>query len=117
MIQYFGTSLTSAGHYFFELENNGMYSSRLNLSSVPFNPESLPFKDGKSSFPNGTVKYYQFVGFSICAIAGSCKDDRAGCKSIFFWQELLTNEEMKEKIFANATARKIIEQMPFQVNW
>src|SRR5258708_35808522 len=118
-MRYFGTSLNSAGHYFWELDGDWMGSSSLDFKSVPFNPEEMPRKekDQKYYYPLGHVAFYNENGYSIIAIEGSCSDKRRASKSEFFVKEDLTQDEMKEKILSIPIAKKIIDKMPFEVKW
>lgn len=112
-MNYFGTELTSAGHYMWEMEGTGLYKNKMRLENCPFNPEALPYL----KYRNGDVGYYQCFGFTILAICGSCKDNRPASKSIFWIEGNFTAEQMKEKILAIPIGKKIIEQMPFEVRW
>ena len=116
-MEYFGTELTNAGHYFWELQGDGIYRNRKRFEDCPFNPEALPYKEPGTGYRNGTVKFYNFCGFSIMAIEGSCKDTRPGSKSIFFIKANLTQEAMKEMILNLPIAKRMIEQMSFDVLW
>lgn len=116
-INYFGTSLSSAGHYFWEL-SAGMHEVNIKYGSLPFNVEALPYEEGRSHLPNGTVGYYFIAGFHICAIEGSCFDKRIGSRSVFFTRKGgMVNNELKEFILSIPAAKKIIDQMPFEVKW
>jgi hypothetical protein len=117
MMNYFGTELDGAGHYFWTLEGNAIYRSRTSFENCPFNPEALPYKKNGQGFFNGTARFYQFAGFSIYAIEGSCKDERPGSKSIFFVEKELDKDQMKALILATPIASKIIQKMPFKVEW
>jgi hypothetical protein len=122
-MNYFGTSLTSHGHYFFKLRGDQMNDIGLSFpkgegipimkyKEWPFNPEKMP-----DSRMKGDAEYYQINGYSIYAICGSCKDERGGTKSVFFTTETLTKEELKDKILSIPIAKSIIDQMPFKVMW
>jgi hypothetical protein len=119
---YFGTDLKNYGHYFWILEPDYMYKGWIALDSLPFNPEDMPYRKRGERFPAGIISkgdaaYYQEGGCSIFAIEGSCKDKRPGSKSVFFMKELISREELKERILSIPIAKRIIEQMPFEVNW
>lgn len=116
-MNYFGTNLDSAGHYFWELNDDKIRRSQLWFNDIPFNPEELPKYEKGELGEKGDVKFYYSNGYSICAINGSCIDKRHGCKSVFFILENISNIELKEKIMSIPIAKKIIEQMPFKVNW
>lgn len=122
-MNYFGTDLDCAGHYFFELRGDRLSRGDLSFpkgdgipisrhKEWPFNPEEMPV-----SYRNGDAEYYSISGYSVYAICGSCRDKRPGSKSVFFTTEALTKEELKIKILSIPIARKIIEQMPFEVKW
>lgn len=115
-IEYYGTDLLQAGHHFWVLDG-GFNRNLSKYESFPFNPESLPYAGRKKEYVVGTVRFYNFAGFTICAISGSCSDDRGGSKSIFFVQEDLTHDDFKATLLADKTVQKIIKQMPFQVKW
>jgi hypothetical protein len=112
-MNYFGTELTSSGHYMWELQGTQMFRNKMTLGDCPFNPEGLPYK----VYKNGEARYYQFCGFTILAICGSCKDHRPGSKSIFWIEGNFSGSEMKEKILAIPIGKKIIEQCPFEIRW
>jgi hypothetical protein len=116
-MNYFGTNLDSAGHYFWELENWKMKRSEIWFNDIPFNPEELPKYEKGEEQNKGDVKYYHSNGYNICAINGSCIDKRHGCHSVFFATDELTNNQLKDKILSIPIAKKIIEQMPFEVRW
>lgn len=116
MIEYYGTLLDQAGHGFYTL-TDGFDRSRTRLENLPFNPEGLPFRSREKSYVDGTVRFYNAFGFTICAIAGSPYDKRGGSKSIFFVQEDLTREVFEARLKANETVKKIIAKMPFPVLW
>lgn len=113
-MNYFGTTLDEHGHYTFLLYENGMDKIALSLykRGLPFDPESLT-----ENLPKGEVVFYQGGGFTVIGISGSCKDTRPGTKSIFWVKELITKEEMIEKIKSQPMAAKIIGAMPFEVKW
>ena len=112
-LQYFGTDLSSYGHYFWKLEGEQLRRSKVFFDDLPFNPEQL--------LPAGTEKgliwYGQVGDYAICAIAGSCFDKRGGTKSVFWTQASLASHQWKAAILSMPIARKMIEQMPFDVQW
>lgn len=113
-MEYFGTDLDTHGHYRFLLDEKGMqkvYYSEYRRG-IPFNPEGLT-----DALPKGDVIFYQGGGFTVIGIAGSCKDTRGGTKSIFWLKEIMTREEMIQRIKAHPMAMKIINAMPFEVKW
>lgn len=114
-MNYFGTNLDSAGHYFWTLEGERLNRSNLWFDKLPFNPEEMP-GNGKS-IKKGTVEFHHIGGYSICAIAGSCADTRWGTKSIFFIKEEMGNEELATRIKSIPIAIKMFEQMPFKIEW
>lgn len=117
-MNYFGTSLNSAGHFFWILSGEKMKSNwDMDYASLPFSPEQLPkgYEAYETEF--GTVGFYKEDGYSIIAIYGSCADTRHGTKSVFFIKEDLTKEEMKQKILSIPIANWIIDKMPFEVKW
>jgi len=117
MLNYFGTTLDSAGHYFFELEGSSIYRSRISFNECPFNPESLPYKKKGEVFKKGASRFCQFAGFSIYAIEGSCADTRGATKSIFFIEDEVSKDDLKSLILSTPIAKKIIDKMPFEVEW
>lgn len=108
---YFGTNLDRAGHYFWRLEGERISNLNLNFKDFPFDPEELTKK-----IPiKGTTLFYWIGGYSICAIVGSCADDRNGTKSVFFFKEDLSIKELIDKITSIPIAKEIIDKMPFPV--
>ena len=111
-MNYFGTNLTSYGHYFWELEGERICRSNVDFKDIPFNPEYLvEYK------PNGVVECSAVGEYSVCAISGSCKDSRPGSKSVFWVKAQIAPDELKKLILSTPIAQKIIEQMPFEVKW
>lgn len=110
-LEYFGTNLDSHGHYFWDLSLDSFGRSNRRFHELPFNPEGLPYPKMRKGF----WEFYNFARFSILAISGSCKDDRGGTKSIFFIEEMITQEEMIKIIKDSKIAMKMINQMPFEV--
>lgn len=118
MINYFGTDTRTAGHYLWELRGESMISNGLNgFKSLPFNPEDFTKIPGRNYDykPKGSIEFHKIEGWSIFAIAGSPIDGRGGCKSVFFWKEDLTQDQIVERIKSIPAAMKIINQMPFPV--
>lgn len=116
-IEYYGTLLDQAGHGFYTLTNGRFDRNGTRFEHLPFNPEGLPFHSRKILHLDGTVRFYNVFGFTICAIAGSPYDKRRGSKSVFFIEEDLTREVFEAELKANETVKKIIAKMPFNVLW
>lgn len=114
-IRYFGTDLDDYGHYLFTIGEYGLYDRNLDLKSIPFNPEEMPIRQKGENRIKGETGFYQIGDYTIFAIEGSCKDTRGNTKSVFFLKELLTEDEMIQRIKANPVAMQIIEKMPFKV--
>ena len=111
-MNYFGTDLRSAGHYFWDLIGESMGKSKLYFKDIPFDPYvGQKLRKGEVHFSN-CGNYWTYL-----VIGGSCIDERNGCVSTFFVNEKITYEEMKERILSIPIAKKIIEQMPFEVKW
>jgi hypothetical protein len=110
-MEYFGTNLTEHGHYHWNIDN-GFQKMNYRFEELPFNPENLT-----NNLPKGRVIFYQGGGFTLIGIAGSCKDERGGTTSIFWINEIITKEEMIERVKANPLAMEIINKMPFTVKW
>ena len=112
-LDYFGTDIDNHGHYFWQLSGTRIKKSNVWFKDLPFNPQEL--------LPNfaqkGTVKYFRVGDYAICAIAGSCYDSRNGTKSIFWTKEQVKLGDLKGIIISIPIAKKIIEQMPFEVAW
>ena len=70
-----------------------------------------------NNLPKGEVIFYQGGGFTVIGISGSCKDDRPGTKSIFWVEELLTFNDMKNRILDYPIAKYIFGSMPFKIQW
>lgn len=112
-MNYFGTDLNSAGHYFWELEKNSIFKSRLRYEDIPFNPEGLPIVNNEK----GHVEFHNVFGYSILAIAGSCSDNRWATKSIFWVKEIISYDDMKKRILDIPIAKQILNKMPFEIKW
>lgn len=114
-LHYFGTDISSAGHYFFILKGNHFCNSRVNFKDLPFNPEGLPL-----SKTNGDVETFLITDFKrgkfycILAICGSPVDRRGGCKSVF-WIEGGDMKTLDTVIRETPVAMEIINKMPFNV--
>jgi hypothetical protein len=112
-MNYFGTDLTSYGHYFWHLEGNQLAYKKLDFNGLPFSPEKIVHSDALK----GTAVFCKMAGYSIYAIAGSCKDTRGGTKSVFWVEGDVEPAALKASILAVPIAKKMIEQMPFPVQW
>lgn len=91
-LHYFGTDLTSAGHFFFDIYTESFGRSRIRFEKLPFNPEALPYR---ITHEKGERKDYHAFGFTILAISGSIIDNRPGCKSIFFVEQEISFEQLE----------------------
>ena len=109
MIHYFGTNLTAHGHFLWQINEYGIGKNYgrviYRLEDLPFNPEGLPYNIRKV----GQAVFYQFAGFCIYAICGSPVDDRPGSKSVFFVEEIISEDKMIERVRTYQIAQKIIE--------
>jgi len=112
-MNYYGTDLTQYGHYFWQLEGNRFAYKGIDGSAWPFKPDYIIHSDA----PRGTAVFCKVDGYSLYAIAGSCKDTRGGTKSVFWVQGDVEPSQLKDMILAVPIAKKIIEQMPFEVKW
>ena len=77
-IEYFGTDLTTPGHYFWTLEGSVLGRSERQWSELPFNPENFPVGKPNECIMKGDTEFHIYKGYSILAIAGSCADSRGG---------------------------------------
>lgn len=111
-MKYFGTSLAEHGHYIFEIKDMSMIKQGIQFNYLPFHPEELT-----NNLPKGEVIFYQGGGFTVIGISGSCKDTRPGTKSIFWVQEIITYNELKNQILNNAITKAIIDTMSFKIKW
>ena len=111
-MKYFGTDLTTHGHYVFELSDSSMTKLGINFKGLPFHPEQLT-----NDLVKGSVIYYQGGGFTVIGISGSCVDTRSGTKSIFWVNDILTRSQMIDLIFKTPIAKRIIDQLDFLINW
>ena len=111
-MEYFGTNLTEAGHYRWDISSDRMMRINYRFEELPFHPENLT-----NNLPKGDVIFYQGGEFTVIGIAGSPKDTRPGTKSIFWVKENLSRQEMFGKIQMNPIAMKIINAMPFEVDF
>lgn len=111
-MEYFGTDLDRAGHFFWLIEDGRLKGSNRTFKSLPFNPEEL-----NNHLPVGEVIFYQGGGFTVIGITGSCYDRRPGSKSVFWVNDIISKETMIFQIMQNKIAREIIHKMPFAVKW
>lgn len=114
-IEYYGTNLISAGHDMFILGQQDLKRNLRRLHELPFNAESLPWAGKGREFNVGVVRFYNFAGFTICAISGAPSDNRSGSKSIFFVESEMTPENFKTALLHTPMFNKIIAKMPFEV--
>lgn len=118
-LQYFGTDTISCGHYFFDFDSTGQYlrPSKIFFRDIPFDPESF------TKLPNqrygykekGSFEFHKIEGYSIIAIAGSPRDTRSGCKSVFWMKGDFTQDQLIQKIRMTPAAIDIVNKMPFTV--
>ena len=111
-MNYFGTNLTTHGHYVWELNDTYMVTLGINFDKLPFHPEELT-----RGLNKGEVIYYCGGGYTVIGISGSCLDTRPGTKSIFWVYDKLTKSQIIELIFKTPIAKSIIDQMDFLINW
>ena len=107
-INYFGTDLTSAGHYFFEVKDNYMGASNLDFKNVPFNPEEMPRRDKGEPRTKGDVRFYHENGYTICAIEGAPSDDRWGTKSVFWAKEIIDFDKFMDILLSMPIVNRMI---------
>jgi len=113
VLDYFGTDIDCAGHFFWQLEGNRMRKTDCWFNKIPFNPEELL----PSNMPKGSIKYFRVEKYAIIAIVGSCADNRNGTKSVFWTDKEVKLGDLKAIILSIPIAKKIIETMPFDVAW
>lgn len=112
-LNYFGTSLDCAGHYFWIAKGDRLTSTKVYFKDLPFDPESMfdPYTS------KGIVNYYEVEDYKICAIQGSCFDKRNGSKSVFWTKENIELKHFKSVILSIPILNKMIKQMPFEVHF
>jgi len=110
-LNYFGTNLTSSGHYYWSI-GDGFYSYTSLQDSLTWNPEGLT-----KGYQNGLVTVITINVLNIIAIDGSPYDRRPGSKSIFWADRNTKFIDLKEAILTLKASKAIIEQMPFEVRW
>lgn len=111
-MEYFGTNLTESGHYRFNMDGLIMERTWQKFNDLPFHPENLT-----NGLPFGEVIFYQGGGYTVIAISGSCADSRQGTKSVFWVKEIVSKSELIMKIMQNKAALRIINAIPFTINW
>jgi hypothetical protein len=114
-MEYFGTDTTTHGHYMWKITDDHLYDRSLNFKDIPFNPELMPKRKKGDARIKGEVGFYQEGDYSVLAIEGSCVDNRWGTCSVFFIKGELTRDEMVGLLQSIPIAKKIIDQMPFEV--
>lgn len=117
-IYYYGTSLESAGHDFWNCNVDFIgkeYGFRYSeFSKSFFCPETMA--DGKN-LKNGDVIYDRIGKYTIIYIEGSCSDTRGSSKSVFFTDEKIRFGDFAVKIMETPICNKIIKKCPFEINW
>jgi len=111
-MKYFGTDLTTAGHYTWDLDAPYMNKIGLLPSDTPFNPEELT-----RGLSKGETIFYQGGGFTLIGISGSCIDKRPGTKSIFWVDEIVDRTQMVKLIHLNKHAAQIINNFGHTIEW
>lgn len=114
---YFGTDLSSHGHYYFDItDGRFILQPFLKPTDVPFDPEKLT-----QNLTKGEWTIFQCAAHNkhctAIAISGSCVDQRPGTKSVFWLNEFLSLDQFLQRLRANSLAMKIINQMPFEVDF
>lgn len=109
-MEYFGTSLNEHGHYMFDLSGDYMKSTYRKFETLPFNPEQMT-----NGLKKGETAFYQGGGYTVISISGSCTDTRPGTKSTFWVKEIISKNELVDRMKNNELASKIINAMPFDV--
>lgn len=107
-LNYFGTDLHSAGHYFFQVTPTGLMPSDIEFGKLPFNPEAMPYPLIQEV---GQVGKYHVFGFTIFAVSGSVADKRGGCKSVFFVDEEITFDQMESLIRSTRFGKTVLERL------
>lgn len=100
---YFGTNLSTPGHYRWIIDEFGLEKMRLNFDDLPFHPESLT-----NRVKPGDYTFYQGGGYTVIAFAGSPADSRPGSKSVFWVKSTLLVTDMKKLVEENEFSSKII---------
>jgi hypothetical protein len=111
-IGYFGTNLSTYGHYVWRLSGDSFGMSTLDM---PFHFYQYPEVENGAEKTKGHAQFIQAHGYSIIAIEGSCVDKRGGTKSVFYQEGEHTQEEMIALIRSIPVAAEIINKMPFPV--
>lgn len=114
---YYGTDTIQAGHFFRTINSDGQFNNRTNEHlKLPFSPEEIVI-----GLNTGRVNWMQsksaYGNITICAIAGSCSDNRRGCKTVFWIYEIVPFEKMKEIIMNTEICKEIINKMTFNIYW
>lgn len=114
---YYGTNLTSYGHYFWHVTDTGLKSVNIRFQDIPFNPEELPRhpKGSGHYYQDGHCAFYTENGYSIFAITGSCKDHRQNSKTVFFTKGNFTFQQVWEALCDYQVFKDMIGQMKFRV--
>ncbi len=119
-MEYYGTDLKNAGHYFFLISNNQLCYSNRRHGELPFSPDYLSVGDEK-----GTVRYVTIdcpqkdERFLIVSISGSCADHRGGTKSVF-WKKTTDGNSVYDfanEVKGNEVFQKMESLMNFKIKW
>jgi phage-related protein len=114
-MKYFGTDLTTHGHYIWNVGQNYLSDSSIDFRGLSFDPEGLNRNQQK-----GEVTFLHTKdNMTVLAICGSCVDNRPGTKSVFWVPGILTKDDMILKIKSYPVLSDMIVKMEskFKIQW
>lgn len=115
---YFGTSVSEYGHYFWTAEGWHLKHSKVGMNDLSFNPYKL--LTAEQQLHKGEVGFFHSKkdDLFICAINGSCKDERGGTVTVFFTKTALTPLELVNQLkWPNTASSQIILVFPYPIKW
>ncbi len=117
-LNYFGTDLRTSGHFIWSIQPSGtdLTNMNLNTKAIPFDPEELTNPEKGFELRIGTVRWHRFGNYTVCAIQGSCSDDRPGSKSVFWVNEKIKFDELRDLILNITICKKIIDKLELSNN-
>jgi GH15 family glucan-1,4-alpha-glucosidase len=106
-IHYYGTTIKYTGHYFYEITGDEFRSEKTRFSELDFNPEEYPLKGMKK----GDQSIFQTGKRTVLFVSGSPIDKRGGSKSVFWVNELISPEKIREILDGNNIFLEIVNKI------
>lgn len=115
-IYYYGTNLSQAGHYYWELEKDNLKYLGLRMEKPKFfSPYDYPEYEHGEKMRKGKSQFLHLNGHSILAIEGSCSDNRFGTRSVFFIEGIMEKDKFIELLKSHKIFNEMVDQMNFEI--